>query len=82
MNTPPKGHVWLHVNKFDDAKGRAWAVQYHGPRGGKRYAAVTAVRVWAQGYTQFCGEFGDQPRAYLVFPDAHVKISGGVATIY
>ncbi len=73
MRTPPKGKVWLHIDRIDREDGKVWAVQFR--RDGKdRYKCFRSVIVTIGGYTQFFGTKG-QPKAVIQFDDARVVVA-------
>lgn len=83
LRVPPKGEVWLHIERLTRSDGKVWAIQYRGPRGGSRYLSVASVIVARQGYTQFWGPKALQPKAHLVFVGARVQVNqDGSASIY
>lgn len=80
MRKPPKGIVWLHVDRLDKADGLVWAVQYREAdakgrlgRGKAVYRCAQSVIFRAAGFTQFHGPRGPQPKAVIVFPSAVVR---------
>ena len=76
MRTPPIGHVWIHIDRLDREDGKVWAVQDHGPRGGKRYRVAEAVIINAPCYSAFFGATGEQPKAVIVVPGATCEERG------
>ena len=81
MRRPPKGEVWVHVERLDREDGKVWAVQYRGPKGGARYDTVSAVLLQAHGYTHFFGAGAEQPKAVIVVPGGRVRFRDGTAVI-
>lgn len=73
LRKPPKGRVWLHIDRIDKRNQRIWAVQsWDGDKA--LYQTAKAVIIRVNGYTQ---QWRDgQPRAVVEFPDAVVKIGG------
>lgn len=80
MRKPPKGAVWIHVDRLDREDCRVWAVQ-HWVDGRAIYETVYSVVLQAPGFTQFSPGERRQPRAVIVVPEALVRVMGGVATV-
>lgn len=80
MRTPPKGQVWVHVDRLDREDCKVWAVQ-HWRDGRPVYETAYSVVLHAPGFTQFFGARGRQPKAVIVVPEASCAVTGGVAIV-
>ena len=69
MRKPPKGCVWIHVDRLDREDGKVWAVQWW-VNGKARYDVAKSVVIIASSYTQFFGAKGKQPKAVIVVEDS------------
>ena len=74
MRKPPKGCVWIHIDRLNREDGTVWAVQWHD---GKkwRYEVTFAVHMVGHGYTQFFGLKSKQPRAVIEMPNGRVFVN-------
>lgn len=80
MRKPPKGQVWVHIDRLDREDCRVWAVQ-HWQQGRVVYETAYSVVLRAPCFTQFFGAKGRQPKAVIVVPEASCAVIGGVATV-
>lgn len=75
MRQPPKGEVWLHVDRLDKKNEAVWAVQYWAD-GKPVYRVTRSVTVDTLGFTRFFGPRSrQQPRAVVVFDGAIVTLT-------
>jgi hypothetical protein len=77
MRIPPRGEVWVHVDRLDRIDGFVWAVQYRGPKGARFYECVTKIEFHGLAFmvTKFFGRRSTvQPRLVLMIPGAKVTI--------
>lgn len=79
MRHPPRGQIWVHVDRLDRDDGKVWAVQYYAGRKA-RYDVAAGVVLNGQSYTKFFGK-GLQPRAVIVVEGGTVTMQGDVAVI-
>ena len=63
LRHPPKGDIWLHVDRFGKANGAVWALQYW-ERGRCRWRVARDVTILAPMLAEN-REDGRQPRAGL-----------------
>lgn len=77
MRKPPKGHVWVHIDRLDREDGKVWAIQSDAG-----YQVASNVVIQAACYTQFFGVGGrTQPKAVIVVPAGCVRLRDGIAAI-
>jgi hypothetical protein len=80
MRKPPKGQLWLHVERLDAEDGKVWAIQ--GWEGRKRfYRTAAGVVIQGPSYTAFFGTTGKQPKAVIVVPEGCCEVAGAIAVI-
>lgn len=80
MKHPPKGQVWIHVDRLDRDDGKVWAVQsWDGKK--RRYDVAAGVVLNVQGHTQFFGPKAPQPKAVIVVPAGRVTMRGDVVVV-
>lgn len=84
MRRPPKGEVWIHIDRFDRDDHRVWTVQHW--RGDTPiYSCVTAFLLSGECYSQYFGPKAPQPKAVIVVPHGLVKLTNGkdrIASVY
>lgn len=81
MRVPPKGELWVHIDRLDREDGRVWAIQYR-VSGKPQYAVAQGVVIQAASSTRFYGPTGRQPRAVICVPEpVSVRITNGIAVI-
>ena len=83
MRKPPKGCVWIHVDRLDREDGKVWAVQSW-VNGKCRYELARSVVILAESYTQFFGPKGKQPKAVIVVAlraSVNIDDTTGIAVI-
>ena len=73
MRHPPKGEVWLHIDRLDKKNEKIWAVQFWEGQT-LAYRVAQTVTVNARAITRFFGPRSrKQPRAVVVCPNAVVS---------
>lgn len=76
MRTPPRGVVWVHVDRLDRDDGRVMAVQWRGSKGGPYYQTFHRVEFHGLDYlaTRFFGRRSrNEPRLVMEIPRAEVE---------
>lgn len=76
MRRPPKGELWVHVDRLDRDDMKVWAIQE-----GRKYLTVRAVCINVPCHTAFFGPKAKQPKAVIVVPGGRVEMRGDVAVI-
>jgi len=72
LRHPPRGTIWLHIDRFGKRNGAVWALQYW--EGGRpRWRVARDVSIQAPMWTMAC-EDGRQPRAWLVTTDQQAVV--------
>lgn len=81
LRRPPRGTVWVHIDRLDRDDGKVWAVQFW-DKGKHRYEVTAGVVILGGAYTAFFGAKGRQPKAVIVVDKAIVRECGAVLTVF
>ena len=78
LKHPPKGCVWIHIDKFGKKNGKVWAIQDRTRTGRSRYRCANEIVFDIKGNTKLNLT---QPRAVLRMYNTTVEIIYGVAYV-